>query len=410
MGSRKDNLEPTAFGISAKTAKALADPLKIRILVEVTVSPLSPSEFVEAVGGDLSRVSRCFRQLARWGYLEVLEERLGRRGGASIERVYRARRRAHFDNAAWEAVPRSERDGVSRSILSSYHQRIREAIEAGTFDKDVDRHLSWDAVALDRIAWAQLGACLDEVLGSLEQLELEATDRLVGTSACSIPTVVGLAAFRANQSPSQMLEAPRNHIGPADNQHPGSTYGIDPKLAKALANRWKSRILMEASIRPISASQFVEEIGGSMGNISRCFRELANWGYLELVEERRGGRHGGGIERIYKSTCRPYFDTSTWEVLPQIVREEISDYFLETYFVHVTQAIETGTFDAEVDRHLSWMPVSFDRKAWLTIGQRLDEILAWTPELEAESVERVAGDTGLLIPTVVGLMSFRVPA
>jgi hypothetical protein len=400
--------EPAAFGISARTARALADPWRIRILVEVTVRPLSPSRFVDEIGGELTHISRCFRQLAQWGYIEVVEERPGRRRGAAIEHVYRAIRRAHFDTCAWESIPRSERDAVSRSILDSYQQHIGEALEAGVFDLEVDRHLSWDAVALDRAAWEELEERLDMILDSLSEHEIEAAKRLTAANGEQIPTTVGLAAFRSPGSPSLMLQGTSRRQGPADATEPGASYAIGPKLAKALSNRWRCKILMEVSVRPLSPSQFVEEMGGSMTHISRCFRDLARWGYLEVLEERKGGRRGGGIERIYRSTLRPYFDTPTWEALPQIVREEMSHWFLHTYFDRVTEAIEAGTFDAEIDRHLSWKPVVIDRIAWTEIVQVLDETLIWLPDLETESLERTQ-NVESLIPTTIGLASFRSP-
>jgi hypothetical protein len=399
--------EPAAFGITAKTAKALADPWRIRILVEVTVRPLSPSRFVEEIGGELTHIARCFRQLAEWGYIEVVEERPGRRRGAAVEHIYRAIRRAYFDTCTWESVPRSERDGVSRSILASYQKRIGEALGAGTFDQEVDRHLSWDAVALDDIAWTQLGKRLDAVLDSLSEHEMEATDRLVEVGGEQISTTVGLAAFRSPGYPSLMLQG-ASRQGPADMTEPDAPYVFGPKLAKALSNRWRCKILMEVSIRPLSSSQFVEEVGGSMTHVSRCFRDLAKWGYLEIFEERKGGRRGGGVERIYRSTRRPYFDTTTWEALPQIVREEMSQWFLRTYFERVTEAIEAGTFDADTDRHLSWKPIVIDRPAWTAIAETLDEVLAWLPELETQSIERT-DEVESLIPTTIGLASFRSP-
>lgn len=400
--------EPAAFGISAQTAKALADPWRIRILVEVTVRPLSPSQFVENIGGELTHVSRCFRQLADWGYIEIAEERPGRRGGAAIEHVYRAIRRAYFDTYSWESVPCSDRDAISRSVLTAYQQHIGEALEAGTFDLEVDRHLSWDAVALDQAGWEQLGERLDMILDSLSEHELEATERLASTGAEQIPTTVGLSSFRSPGCPSLMLKGARRRQGPVDAGQPRAPYAIGPKLAKALSNRWRCKILMEVSIRPLSPSLFVEEVGGSLTHISRCFRDLARWGYLEILEERKGGRRGGGVERIYRSTLRPYFDTPTWEVLPQIVREEMSHYFLHTYFERVTEAIEAGTFDAHTDRHLSWKPVVVDRRAWIKIVESLDDVLAWLPELEEQSVRRTK-DVETLIPTTVGLASFRSP-
>lgn len=400
--------EPAAFGISAKMARALADPWRFRILIEVTVRPLSPSRFVEEVGGELTHVSRCFRQLTDWGYLEVVEERPGRRRGAAIEHVYRAIQRAYFDTPTWKNVPLSGRDAVSRSILGSYQQRIREAVEAGTFDLELDRHLSWDTVALDRQAWEELGEDLDALLDSLTELELDATKRLATGEGDQIPTTVGLTAFRSPDTPTQMLRSTRRHDGPLKAVSPTGPDGIEPKLAKALSNRWRCRILMEVSIRPMSPSQFIEEVGGSMTNISRCFRDLAKWGFVEIVEERKGGRRGGGVERIYRSTLRAFFDTQTWAGLPQIIREEISQFFLDGYFDRISEAFEQGTIDAELDRHLSWKPVVIDRPAWTHIGRSLNEVLHRLPELEAESTERT-DDIEDLIPTTVGLASFRSP-
>lgn len=404
--ARVKQRETAAFGISARSARALADPWRFRILTEVTVRPLSPSLFVEEVGGELTHVSRCFRQLAEWGYIEVVEERPGRRQGAAIEHVYRAIRRAHFDTSIWESVPRTGRDEVSRSILDSYRQRIGEAVEAGTFDNEVDRHLSWDVVALDTVAWEQLGAHLDLVLGTLSEQEIEAAKRLPSSGQDRIPTTVGLAAFRSPDYPAVKLQG-ANRQGPADAVQAGSQYVLGTKLAKALSNRWRCKILMEVSIRTLSPSQFVEEFGGSMTHVSRCFRDLAAWGYLEVFEERNGGRRGG-VERIYRSTRRPYFDTPTWETLPQIIREEMSQWFLRTYFDRVSEAIEAETFDADTDRHLSWKPIVIDRQAWSEIGAALDDVLAWLPELEKESLKRKP-DFETLIPTTVGLAAFRSP-
>src|SRR4051794_36268200 len=254
--------EPAAFGISAKMAKALADTWRFRILVETTVRPLSPSQFVDEFGGDLPQIARCFRQLEDWGYVQIVEERLAGRGGASIEHVYGALRQAHFDTPTWERIPRSERDLVSQSILTSYFQRVREAVVAGTFDADVDRHLSWDAVAIDLDGWVQLGRRLDDVLASLPDLEKAAALRLRSSSSLGIPTIVGLASFRSPGSAKLLLEGPRRHKGPANPAEPGANYGLEAKLAKALANKWRSRILMEACLRPLSPSQFVEEVGG----------------------------------------------------------------------------------------------------------------------------------------------------
>ncbi|HET9593868.1 MAG TPA: winged helix-turn-helix domain-containing protein [Solirubrobacterales bacterium] len=375
-------------------------------MAELSVRTLSPSQFVAEVGGELTVISRYFRQLARWGYVRVVEERPGRRSGAAIEHVYEGVGKAHFDTATWETVPRSGRDAVSRSILDSYFARIAEAVQAGTFDEDVDRHLSWDVVALDRRAWRQLGDRLDDVLAWLLEI---AIDKPAAAVSETVPTVVGLASFRSPQPVEIVLKAPHREASPPALQDDPDPFGISPKMAKALSNGWRCRILMELTARPMSPSQFVEEIGGSLSHISRCFRELSSWGYVEVIEEKRGGRNGGGVERIYRNTRRAYFDTDSWESLPRLVRTEVSWSFLSSYHDRVVEAVEAGTFDAETDRHLSWTPLLVEQADWNQICVTLDEVLNWLPELERESVGRTRGDVDQLIPTTVGLTSFRSP-
>lgn len=115
------------------------------------------------------------------------------------------------------------------------------------------------------------------------------------------------------------------------------------------------------------------------------------------------------MERIYRNAQRPYFDTPTWRILPLLVREEMSQSFLKSYFDRITEAVDSGTFDFDTDRHFSWKHLILDRLAWTTVVECLDEILMWIPELEEQSLKRDS-DAQLLIPTIVGLAAFRVPS
>jgi predicted transcriptional regulator len=377
--------------------------------MELSGNPMSPSQFVAKVGGELTEIARHFRQLAHLGFLEIIEERPGKRQGASITRIYKVIQRAHFDTATWEGIPRFQRDVISDSILSSYFHRIAEAIEAGTFDQEVDRHLSWDGAVLDRPAWLKLGRELDDVLGWLSALEAEATKRLARGSNEAIPTTVGLAAFRSPQPVDVMCQAPPRQLGKKSLASSLPSQPVTVEMAKVMRNRWRSRILMELSARPLSPSQFAEEIGGSYSNIARRFRELAQWGYIEVVEEKPGGRHGGGVELIYRNIQRAYFDTETWSKLPLHLRRELSDSILGSYLARVNEAINAGTFDDEADRHLSWIPLVVDRQAWTESTLRLDMVLDSLPGLQSTSLSRHTGPADDLIPTTVGLASFRSP-
>lgn len=404
MPPKQDVNEAAAFVISPKMARALADTWRSRILMELSVRPLSPSMFVERFGGDLSHISRCFRQLAKWGFVEVAETQTGgsRRGG--IEHIYRSVHRARIDTGAWEELPAALRGQFSGSILESYFARINEAFAAGTFDQEIDRHLSWDDTRLDRTAWEELGEKLDGILDWLPILAVESAQRMTENGEDPIPTTVGLAFFRAPHEIPARPQASDSGEAP-----PESAFPISAKMAKAMANKWRSRILTELRVRPMSPTEFANEIGGGRRHITRCFAQLAEWGYIEVAETRSGGSRRGGQEKFYRLKQRAYFNRESWSQLPRFLRDEFSAAILQSYFNRISEAIEAGTFSADIDQHLSWDGVALDRRAWTELVTRVDSILFWLPTAEEEASARLSRSGEDPIPTTVGLAVFRSP-
>jgi len=400
--------EAAAYVISPKMAKALTTTWRSRILMELSVRPLSPSQFVEKVGGEISEIGRCFRQLASWDYIEIIETRAGQGSGKGVEHVYRGIQRAHLDTSVWEQLPRKRREIFSGSILESYFARINEAIVAGTFDDEIDRHLSWDGVPLDRIGWRQVVARLDQLLDCLPILGAEATMRMTESGEQPIPTTVGLAAFRSPHALGLVL--PQHfQAQPSEGAPEVSPFAISAKMAKAVANKWRSRILMELRVRPMSATQFVNEIGGGQRNINRCFQQLAEWDYIGVIDVLTGGRRRGSREKVYALKQRAHFDTKTWEGLPRFLRDEFSASIVNSYFGRIVEAIDAGTFEADLDRHLSWYPVALDRIAWSRLIAAADEILYSLPSLGEEAAARIARSGEDPINTTIGLAVFRSP-
>ena len=403
MSEQKTN-EAAAFVISPKMARALSDTWRSRILMELSVRPLSPSQFVERFGGDLSHISRCFRQLAEWDYIEIAETQTGGRRRGGIEHIYRSVHRAHIDTSTWEQLPRANRDQFSISIIESYLARIQEALEAGTFDEEDDRHLSWDPLVLDEAGTKELGARLDSVLDWLPVLGVESAKRMAASGEEPIPTTVGLNAFRSPPELGALPPRPTEQpVGPAE----ATPFAISAKMAKAMANKWRSRILMELRARPMSPTEFVNDIGGGRRNITRCFSQLAEWDYIEVVETRSGGARRGGQEKFYRLKERVHFDNETWRELPRFLRDEFSVSILQSYFTRVTEAIEAGTFEADI--HLSWDGIALDRQAWTELIARVDGVFYWLSTLADKASRRLeeSGEEGTTV--TVGLAVFRSP-
>jgi len=184
--------------------------------------------------------------------------------------------------------------------------------------------------------------------------------------------------------------------------------GVD--LATAIGNPWRFRILYAASVEDLSPSAFIRSYGGEISNIARHFRQLAEWGFLETVERRSGGPRRGGVEHVYRAGRRAHLDTPTWFQLPLILREEMSDTALGTFLDRVSGAVEEGTFDADFERHLSWIALELNRECFNELGEWLDELLARLPGLEEKARRQMQESGETPIPTTVGLFSFRSPS
>jgi hypothetical protein len=68
--------------------------------------------------------------------------------------------------------------------------------------------------------------------------------------------------------------------------------------------------------------------------------------------------------------------------------------------------VEAGTFDARVDRHLSYVSLNLDAPAWKQASTLLDATLERLSELELESETRQAGER---IRATFGLLGFESP-
>ena len=190
-------------------ATALGNPWRFRIVGAASAAPLSPSQFVRRHGGEISNVSRHFRNLAEWGYLEKVKTVTGGRYRGANMNVYRATRRAHLDLEASRELPEPFRRGISNRILESFLERVRVASEAGTLDIDVERHLSWDVGEFDAEAFRQLTDWLDDVLVRLPALRQEARERMEKSGEEPIPTTVGLFSFRSPSVPEASADRDR---------------------------------------------------------------------------------------------------------------------------------------------------------------------------------------------------------
>ena len=78
----------------------------------------------------------------------------------------------------WEAMGRPERERISARIGHLISWEVREAVQAGTFDRRPDRHLSNVSVPIDEQGWQELLKIHDEALDATEAAVARSRERL----------------------------------------------------------------------------------------------------------------------------------------------------------------------------------------------------------------------------------------
>lgn len=201
--------------VSERLAKALAHPLRIRILVETNKhGRMSATHFANHVGGGVtpSKASRHFRYLEKLGCLELVETKTGgkRRGGR--ERFYRALQRSLFDDSSWQSLPPNLQGEVTAETFSTYINQVAEALAAGTIDTRQERHFTWTAMHLDQQGWDELVRRTDELFDFSLRLRIQAALRMAESGEEPIPTTVAYACFESPPyteiSPFELPEQP----------------------------------------------------------------------------------------------------------------------------------------------------------------------------------------------------------
>lgn len=162
-------------GITQQLAKALAHPLRVRILTSLHKGISSPNQLAQELGEPLGNVSYHVKTLLEFDCVELVKTE-PRRG--AVEHFYRATERAFFSDSDWEKIPASARKGISGAVLEMIGQDSTGALVAGTIDARSDSHVSRTPLVLDEQGWTELNALLGETLERAIQIQEESAGRL----------------------------------------------------------------------------------------------------------------------------------------------------------------------------------------------------------------------------------------
>src|SRR4051794_19848672 len=157
-----------------RLVKALAHPLRVRILAVLQDRVASPSDLAEELSAPLGNVSYHVRILAQLGLLKLAKKR-PRRG--AIEHYYEARSRVRISDRAWGQVPNVVKEAMVDATLDQVSSYVEKSAESGGFGR-ADAHLSRQPLRLDQQGWSELSAGVLELLERADEIEAESRERL----------------------------------------------------------------------------------------------------------------------------------------------------------------------------------------------------------------------------------------
>lgn len=200
--------------IFPRLSRVFRHPLNLKIITELTLREMSPSQFQREFELDAQDVYRRFRNLADDDWLEITREDTGGRRRGATERFYRATGPAIFDTQSWARVPQRVRGQYSWRVFEQLAEQVREAMVAETFDGRSDRVHTWTPLLLDERGWGQVCAATEHYFDFIQDEERRAAVRLAqpGAAPPEIATVY-LAVF---ESPAD----PPPHSGPLSKPWP----------------------------------------------------------------------------------------------------------------------------------------------------------------------------------------------
>lgn len=179
-------------GITQQLAKALAHPLRVRILSSLHKGISSPNQLAQELGEPLGNVSYHVKTLLEYDCVELVKTE-PRRG--AVEHFYRATDRAFLSDSDWAKIPASARKGISGSILESIGQSATEAMAEGTLDARSDSHLSDTPLQLDKQGWKELNKLLSETVDRATAIQKEASKRMGKDKDKALQTKLAIMHF-----------------------------------------------------------------------------------------------------------------------------------------------------------------------------------------------------------------------
>jgi DNA-binding transcriptional ArsR family regulator len=180
----------TARRLDEELARALAHPLRQRILMLLEREVQTPLDLARAMGEPLNKIGYHVHALREAGCIELVKTE-HRRG--AIAHFYRPTSRAFLTDEQWAGLPVGIRRKLVAQTLSDVMGDARAAAQGDGFDHD-EVHVTRTELELDEEGFAELVELVNGTLDRALEIQAESAARLAGAKG-EHRTLLGLLHF-----------------------------------------------------------------------------------------------------------------------------------------------------------------------------------------------------------------------
>lgn len=157
-----------------RMVKALAHPLRLRIIDALENRSASPSELSQELGAPIGNVSYHVRRLESLGVLELVDT--AQRRGA-VEHYFRLVSRPRVSEKAWASAPGIVKEAMLQGVLSKVGEQVTAAAANGGFTRP-ETHVGRLPMLLDEQGFKEAASVLSSVAERLSTIQEKSAKRL----------------------------------------------------------------------------------------------------------------------------------------------------------------------------------------------------------------------------------------
>ena len=157
-----------------RVVKALAHPIRMKILGILDERTATPKELAGALGLPLENVSYHVRTLKDFGFIKLEKTRQVR---GAVEHHYKLAARPQIGNKLWEELPRVVKEALTDASIATLIEDVGRAAQQGGFDR-AESHQAHFSLVLDEQGVKEVEAILSDAEDRIERASQEAQKRV----------------------------------------------------------------------------------------------------------------------------------------------------------------------------------------------------------------------------------------